>query len=852
MKHQPFSREAATGARLNLRESIVARIFAWCLLAALAPLLLVQGVSHFYLASALRRDAQARISLIGEQKLRLLKLFFDDCEGDAAVLSRTPVLVRALPEMTAAAAQRGGYSSERYRAASQMPFEHLRAVVTTCGYADALLVSTSGDVLLATSARPELGTNLRTGRHRDTELTRVLETARATMRPAISSFRIHPPTGRAAIFAAAPMVQGRALAGFVVIEINREAITALTRDYAGLGATGDIWLGEVRGGRLLMLNPTRDNKVPAFQPLPWTGSKTSPLVLASEGKSGSGVMKDFRGVSGIAWWSYQPQLKCGLVVRMDESEALAGPASSHTLALWTALVSAVFALVAAWLAARSIAAPVQALERGVRRITGGDWEHRVGQEGHGEVGRLGRSFDQMLDRLKAATDSHDELNLEIEARKKAEAEMRQLNADLDRRVGEHSEELDRRANQFNAETKERLKAQEALADQLTFVAAMFNAIPYPIFVTDADARFVSCNRTCEEAFGIKSEDLRGRTVLDLDFLPEEARLDLHDEELAVIREGGRRRYELPITFADGQEHATIYSVESFRRDDGQPGGLIGLLIDITDRKRIEQELAAAKETAAAAVSAIEAKSVADQATVRLQAEAPAPPAAEAGEPEPAAECPASEAEPEASKPEAVIKRRSRSRRAPAPGEVESVGDEEPPADDPSPPPKELEAPVEAAEAEVAEEPVATSSDSDQAEPVEPPPDNDAPAQAPLKRTPRARKPAAPSPQQELFALDAPPAEAPTKPAPPAARPPAKAAASPALLDVKALRLSLWTLESLLRNDDIDAQAELEALLPQVKGTAFEVRFTTLAREVAGGRFESAVAELERIKTDLAG
>ncbi len=88
-----------------------------------------------------------------------------------------------------------------------------------------------------------------------------------------------------------------------------------------------------------------------------------------------------------------------------------------------------------------------------------------------------------------------------------------------------------------------------------------------------------------------------KTVLELDYLPEAERRKFHEEDLAVIRDAGRRNYELPIQYADGQTHITLYSVDGFKLSDGSPGGLIGLLVDITDQKQIAEELREAKAKA---------------------------------------------------------------------------------------------------------------------------------------------------------------------------------------------------------------------------------------------------------------
>jgi signal transduction histidine kinase len=42
-------------------------------------------------------------------------------------------------------------------------------------------------------------------------------------------------------------------------------------------------------------------------------------------------------------------------------------------------------------------------------------------------------------------------------------------------------------------------------------------------------------------------------------------------------------------------HMTLYSVDGFRLADGRPGGLIGMLVDITDRKQMEEALRTANK-----------------------------------------------------------------------------------------------------------------------------------------------------------------------------------------------------------------------------------------------------------------
>jgi PAS domain S-box-containing protein len=150
---------------------------------------------------------------------------------------------------------------------------------------------------------------------------------------------------------------------------------------------------------------------------------------------------------------------------------------------------------------------------------------------------------------------------------------------------------------------ERRKAEQELANRFAFQQALIDTIPYPMFIKDAEAHFVGCNKAYEREFNTTRDFLQGKTVLDLDYLPEADRRKFHEEDMAVIRETGRRSYELPIQYQDGETHVTLYSVDGFQLSDGRPGGLIGLLVDISDQKRIAEELQAAKARAEDATKA---------------------------------------------------------------------------------------------------------------------------------------------------------------------------------------------------------------------------------------------------------
>jgi len=142
----------------------------------------------------------------------------------------------------------------------------------------------------------------------------------------------------------------------------------------------------------------------------------------------------------------------------------------------------------------------------------------------------------------------------------------------------------------NRDITERKSLELRLANHLAFQEALLDTIPYPVFYKGIDTCFVGFNKAYEEIFGVRRDDLIGKRVLDLEYLPVEDRLAYQAEDEATIASVGRVSKEMPIPFADGEMHQTLYSVSGFRLADGSSGGLIGLIVDITERKRTEEAL----------------------------------------------------------------------------------------------------------------------------------------------------------------------------------------------------------------------------------------------------------------------
>ena len=131
-------------------------------------------------------------------------------------------------------------------------------------------------------------------------------------------------------------------------------------------------------------------------------------------------------------------------------------------------------------------------------------------------------------------------------------------------------------------------ARQTLADQLLFQEKLIDTLPDPIFYKNPECRFIGCNRAYEQAFGVSRQDLAGKTVLEIGYLTEEARRDFHYQDQRLVAESGKFSQEMEFDYADGERRHVLYASCGFLLADGRPGGLLGVIVDISAQKKAQQ------------------------------------------------------------------------------------------------------------------------------------------------------------------------------------------------------------------------------------------------------------------------
>jgi len=140
---------------------------------------------------------------------------------------------------------------------------------------------------------------------------------------------------------------------------------------------------------------------------------------------------------------------------------------------------------------------------------------------------------------------------------------------------------------------EKRRSREALHGQLHFLQNLVDTLPNPLFFKTKDGLYRGCNKAFEEMIGIPREQIVGKTVYDIS--PPELAEVYYRKDRELFEHPGVQVYESSVRYANGETRDVVYYKATYFDLAGQVEGLVGIFLDITDRKRAERALSHARD-----------------------------------------------------------------------------------------------------------------------------------------------------------------------------------------------------------------------------------------------------------------
>ncbi len=641
--------------RLNLtpRITLVFVLFAAALLGGVGLLSYNSG------RSTLQAAATSELLSTAIGKETSLNSWVDERLDDLATLSASPALVVDMARLALAPATPAG------RAAHGRMIGEFRSSIGPKYLELFVLDARSGRILASTSARQE-------GRSKKDDPYFVNGKSGPFVKNPYYSATLKAPA--MAISAPIRSAQGRLL-GVLVARLDLKALDAIIQQRTGLRRSSDAFL----------VNPASQFvSQPRFISQPAVLNRTlrtEAVRRCLQRNSGVVTARDYRGTRAIVVYRWVPTRQLGLIVKMDEDEALApARAFGQTIVLISGLALLLASVLASGLA-RSVTRPIRALQSGVARFGRGESNTRLLEGSSDEVGLLAREFNQMasaisqrqaqlreqaelldlaqdaimvrglggsisfwnnsarkmygvsreeavgrrshellctvfpqpLPEIEAALqrdgswagelihttragatavvhsqwvlkrgeagrpDSVLEINSDISKRKQAEAEIRQLNEDLEARVVQRTAQLEAARQQVEQAARANSNMMEYSQDVICSI--------------DEAGRFAEVSPACRSVWGYSPDDLKGRCYIEM----------VHPDDVAKTNETARRivsgeavqDFENRYLRQDGSTVDMLWSA----RWSVEEESMFCVARDITGRKQAEEELRAAKEAA---------------------------------------------------------------------------------------------------------------------------------------------------------------------------------------------------------------------------------------------------------------
>ncbi|MDP3395656.1 MAG: PAS domain-containing protein [Methanoregula sp.] len=506
------------------RRNLTARLICSFLILSLLIVSLVGIIVYFQATQSLTRSVDDRLEAVATLKEDVLNNWVDDQTQNVVMIAGIP----GIRKQSGILFSSTDTSPERKQAYAELS-GFLPQLISRTTYTDELFIIDLNGTIAVSSDRTHEGRSVATDSYFLQGRSRTLAT---TIYPST-------PDEKPAIFIVTPLfdMQGKRT-GVLASRISLARIDRIILERSGLGRSGETYLVDqthwIVSETPLIVNGTSLQFV-----------QSEGIDAALRGKDGSGVYRNYAGIPVVGVYRWLDNQDVALLAEMSQDEAFAPARELALTILYTGIFLSVILAAGMYLLAHQITRPVLEIADAAARVTAGDLSRQAPVQTEDEVGLLAVAFNDMTRKLRQTLEG-------------LETNLRELR--------ERDEALQKSEHKYRT---------------------LVENIPQNIFQKDLNSVYVSCNENFAATLDPRSEDITGKT--DLDLYPRELAEKYRADDKRVMTTG--QAEEFVEQFVLNGKVRWINTIKTPVKDiNGTITGIQGIFWDITDRKRAEEDL----------------------------------------------------------------------------------------------------------------------------------------------------------------------------------------------------------------------------------------------------------------------
>lgn len=395
--------------KINITIPISLKLMAVFLVLSIFPLIYL-GQNTISLAEniMLQEVTNNIISVRNAKKVQLEK-YFDERRADILILSTNPAIVEFYNQLLTASNK--GFDSREYQSLKKTWDPYFQEYLKLYGYKEIMIATNDGEVIYLASRNNELGINYFVDK-----TTTLSHAIRYGLREfTFVDFDYYPETKDYTAFLAVP-IDSSAKAGVLILELDHNHITEITKQETGLGQTGDTYL--IGNDKRMRTN----SKLTDIDDSGYTVVNTYGANRAISGVTEYDITTDFRNIPVLSTWTDINVFnqRWGLIVQVDLQEILI-PINRLKNNYFNTLLLLMFAnILISVILGLYLTKPIITLKKVIADMANsrGDLTRRVIIKSRDEIGQLAGSVNQLIENTRDMVKKIKEISLNVETKSK--------------------------------------------------------------------------------------------------------------------------------------------------------------------------------------------------------------------------------------------------------------------------------------------------------------------------------------------------------------------------------------------------------------------------------------------------